>query len=411
MKNYIRQLFFLIPSIVLLLTTTAFADDSLVISVSKQNLSATVTVTFTTSGNQDCTGTMSVSDGRAGGYTKDQSFILGNSQNKVLALTNLKNNTTYTVRAACTTSLAYANVSATSTFTIGVATPTLAPASNKFPTAMVGPDQTIAVPQNEVTLTGSGTDPDGKIISYRWSKNSGSGTITSATSPTTTITGLTQGVSVFQFVVTDDKNVTDVKTVKVTVQPVLNTAASGAGNTPRSSGSSAGKHQCNDGIDNQIGDGKDYGYGVGKGDGKADHYGYDTIISNGKGDGVIDVEPDPSCFSETATEEKGDDVVSSIIPCTDKCTFTDVFRLLNNFITFFFKSLLVPIVVLMIMYAGFQYLTAEGNPSKKANLKKLIWNLIKGVLLILCSWLIVRTIMTTVLNEDFKQSGVELLGN
>lgn len=169
----------------------------------------------------------------------------------------------------------------------------------------------------------------------------------------------------------------------------------------------APKHECNDGKDNQIGDGKDYGYGKNNGDRKADHYGFDTLSA----DGIIDVEPDPSCFSDTATIETGDDVVSSIIPCTDKCTLTDVFRLLNNVIAFFFKVLLIPIFVLMLMYAGWQYLSAEGNPGKIANLKKMIGHFVGGVILILCSWLIVRTIMTTVLNDEFKDSGVELLEN
>ncbi len=169
--------------------------------------------------------------------------------------------------------------------------------------------------------------------------------------------------------------------------------------------------ECDDGKDNQVGDGKNYGYGIGNGDHKADHYGVDTIDPNtGKGDGVIDMEPDPSCFSPNATTEKGDDVVSTIIPCTDKCTFTDVFRLLNNLLTFFITTLLIPIFITILMYAGFKYITAEGNPSKIANLKKIIGNVVLGIIIILCSWLIVRTIMNALLNDDFKKSGVEFLG-
>ena len=152
-----------------------------------------------------------------------------------------------------------------------------------------------------------------------------------------------------------------------------------------------GVNQCNDGIDND-------------GDGKADHYGVDT-----NGDGSIDLEPDPSCFSPNATEEKKDDVKSEIIPCTDKCTFTDVFRLLNQFLTFFITKLLIPIFIIIIMYAGYQYIMAQGNASKKANLKSMLQHIIGGIILILCAWLIVRTIMVTLLNEDFKSQGVEFL--
>ena len=50
------------------------------------------------------------------------------------------------------------------------------------PTANAGTDQTITLPTNTVSLSGSGTDPDGTISSYSWTKISGpaSGTITNA---------------------------------------------------------------------------------------------------------------------------------------------------------------------------------------------------------------------------------------
>lgn len=155
--------------------------------------------------------------------------------------------------------------------------------------------------------------------------------------------------------------------------------------TPTQTNSSG---QCGDKIDNQIGDGKDYGLGLSKGDGKADHTGvYKT-------DGTMVYEPDPSCFSTTATTEVADDVVSTIIPCTDKCTFSDVFKLINNLLVFFIKTLLIPIFIIIIMYAGFKYITAQGNPAKKANLQKTFFNLVLGIVLVLCSWLIVHTILT-----------------
>ena len=156
----------------------------------------------------------------------------------------------------------------------------------------------------------------------------------------------------------------------------------------------APKTECNDGIDNNT-----------PPDFKADHYGVDT-----NGDKIIDLEPDPSCFSPNATSEQKDDVVSSIIPCTDKCTFTDVFRLLNNILTFFITVLMIPIFITIVMYAGFKYLKAGANAGEKANLKKMIGHIVGGIVLILCAWLIVRTIMTTVLNDQYKQSGIEFLG-
>lgn len=157
--------------------------------------------------------------------------------------------------------------------------------------------------------------------------------------------------------------------------------------------------QCHDGKDNN-------------GDGKADQYGVDIPDpATGKTDGIIDLEPDPSCFSPTATQEANDDVVSTIIPCTDKCTFSDVFRLLNNIISFFFTTLLIPIFIIILMYSGYQYIAAQGDPSKIANLKKILRNIALGIIIVLCAWLVVRTIMLAVLNEDFKKSSIEFLGN
>ena len=78
------------------------------------------------------------------------------------------------------------------------------PADNKIPVANAGIDKYVMQPQSSVILSGSGSDSDGTIEEYKWSRVSGSGAITDATSATTSITGLTPGVSVFQLVVTDN---------------------------------------------------------------------------------------------------------------------------------------------------------------------------------------------------------------
>lgn len=146
--------------------------------------------------------------------------------------------------------------------------------------------------------------------------------------------------------------------------------------------------QCNDGIDNDS-------------DGKADYFGVDCITKKDpRGDGVLDIEPDPACIAPDDVSEEADISSGTIIPCTNKCTVSDIFRFINRVIVFFFKTILIPIFVLLIMHAGYKYITAEGNPSKKADLKKLLWNLVGGLLLILGSWLIVRTILTSVGYKD-----------
>jgi type 1 glutamine amidotransferase len=99
---------------------------------------------------------------------------------------------------------------------------------NTAPTADAGADQTITLPLNTVTLNGSGTDADGTIASYTWTKVSGpaGGNITSANTAATDIASLQQGVYVFRLTVTDNDGAGATNDVQVTVNaaPVANTA-------------------------------------------------------------------------------------------------------------------------------------------------------------------------------------------
>lgn len=105
---------------------------------------------------------------------------------------------------------------------------------NVAPTAGAGPDQTIQLPVNSVSLTGSGNDSDGSIVSYSWTKTSGpAATITSASSASTSVTGLVQGVYQFQLQVTDNGGLTGTDMVLITVNPanVSPTATAGTDQT------------------------------------------------------------------------------------------------------------------------------------------------------------------------------------
>lgn len=77
-------------------------------------------------------------------------------------------------------------------------------AINKPPLAVAGADQTITLPKDSVLLDGSAsTDPDGKIISYKWTKIEGpvSSNIVKADSSKTAIRNLVRGVYQFEITV------------------------------------------------------------------------------------------------------------------------------------------------------------------------------------------------------------------
>ena len=98
-------------------------------------------------------------------------------------------------------------------------TPAPAPAPNQAPTANAGANIAVALPISSTILSGSGTDPDGTITSYAWTKISGpSGeTIASPGTASTTISGLTAGDFVYRLTVTDNGGATAASDIVVNV--------------------------------------------------------------------------------------------------------------------------------------------------------------------------------------------------
>ncbi len=97
------------------------------------------------------------------------------------------------------------------------------PPPNQPPVANAGPDHNILIPVSLITATGSGTDPDGTIAAYQWTKVSGptSFLIVSPIQAVTVISGLVQGIYEFELRVTDNNGGTDTDTMSVTVGPIV----------------------------------------------------------------------------------------------------------------------------------------------------------------------------------------------
>ncbi|MCB0494722.1 MAG: tandem-95 repeat protein [Cyclobacteriaceae bacterium] len=92
---------------------------------------------------------------------------------------------------------------------------------NQPPVANAGPDKTITLPTNSLNLSGSGTDSDGSIATYLWTKQSGpAATLTNTGLATLSLSNLVEGSYVFRLTVTDDDGATNYDEVNVTVNPV-----------------------------------------------------------------------------------------------------------------------------------------------------------------------------------------------
>jgi dienelactone hydrolase len=94
---------------------------------------------------------------------------------------------------------------------------------NIAPTANAGADQTITLPINSLTLNGAGTDSDGTIASYAWTKVSGgTATLTGANTSKLVASGLVEGTYQFSLKVTDNKGASATDNVIVTVNATAN---------------------------------------------------------------------------------------------------------------------------------------------------------------------------------------------
>jgi poly(3-hydroxybutyrate) depolymerase len=109
--------------------------------------------------------------------------------------------------------------------------PGASPTPNAAPTSDAGTDKAVVLPTNIVTLSGTGTDADGSIASYQWSKVSGPTqySLSSTNVPTPTVSGLAEGTYTFRLTVTDDDGAVDTDDAIVTVSDAISIPPVGSG--------------------------------------------------------------------------------------------------------------------------------------------------------------------------------------
>jgi poly(3-hydroxybutyrate) depolymerase len=132
------------------------------------------------------------------------------------------------------------NAGATATSTVSVTVnAAAAAAANQYPIANPGVNRTITLPAT-LTLDASGsTDPDGSIVTYRWTETAGptGPVMTTRDAKTTDVTGLLAGTYTFVLQVTDNGGLQASASVLITVNAATtnttnttNTATQGSGN-------------------------------------------------------------------------------------------------------------------------------------------------------------------------------------
>jgi hypothetical protein len=90
---------------------------------------------------------------------------------------------------------------------------------NHIPQVEAGNSQIITDEENDIVLSGSASDQDGKVVAYLWSQVEGpsNSSISQPGSPTTPLKDLVNGKYLFQLMAIDDKGATGVDTVSIVV--------------------------------------------------------------------------------------------------------------------------------------------------------------------------------------------------
>ncbi|MBU1177161.1 MAG: hypothetical protein ABIG88_01250 [Patescibacteria group bacterium] len=93
-----------------------------------------------------------------------------------------------------------------------------------------------------------------------------------------------------------------------------------------------------------------------------------------------------------------------IVPCggsgQSSCTLCHIWNLASNIINFISFNLAIPIATLLFVAAGIIFLTSAGNEQKVGLAKSIFTSTVIGLLIIFCSWLLIDTLMKTLVNPD-----------
>lgn len=103
-------------------------------------------------------------------------------------------------------------------------------------------------------------------------------------------------------------------------------------------------------------------------------------------------------------QNEGDGTASRIIPCNgiddpntadkdESCDYDDIIKLINRGIDFFLVYLVLPICVVAAMYSGWLLLTSGGDVSARKRALGIFRQVVIGLIIILCAWLVVNTLL------------------
>ena len=117
--------------------------------------------------------------------------------------------------------------------------------------------------------------------------------------------------------------------------------------------------------------------------------------------GISEEVPDTSRMNPDGT------IITEI---SNQCDFYDFIETINRIINWII-SMAGVIFTISFIYGGFIYITSGGDSGKQGKARDILWSTLKGFVIILVSWLIVYTIITTLVDQSQQGTVLKFIGN
>lgn len=94
-----------------------------------------------------------------------------------------------------------------------------------------------------------------------------------------------------------------------------------------------------------------------------------------------------------------------LVPCKGTaCTLCDLWQLGSNIVNFIVWVIAVPVASILFVVAGVIFITSGGREAQVTKARTIFTNVLVGLLLVFCSWLIVDTIFKTLAGDGFVKA-------
>lgn len=93
---------------------------------------------------------------------------------------------------------------------------------------------------------------------------------------------------------------------------------------------------------------------------------------------------------------------AKLVPCDVGCGFSDFIQLIQNVINFLMFDIAAPLAAIVFAWAGIIMFTSGGSPEKIKQAKEIFQWVLIGIFVALAGWLIVSTIMGTLLGGSIS---------